>query len=564
MFYTKYRPQKFSEIEKTTTSIDALITQIKNNKTVHAYLFVGPRGTGKTTTARILAKALNCEKVDSKGDPCGKCPNCLSISSGTFVDLVEIDAASNRGIDDIRELKERIKLTPSAGKFKVYIVDEVHMLSADAFNAFLKTLEEPPRNTVFILCTTELHKVPDTVKSRCQIMKFKRATLEQLVAKLTRILKSEGKKVEPALLTKVALASYGGFRDAETLLQQIVEGEVDPDSAFSFGGRDKIVEFTEMLISCDIKSSLEFSRKVFEEGIDLTVWLGEIVHHLRDLIYLKSGASIDDTGLTPELMDQILSQRDLCSFDWLVGASKRLTEAQKDVKNSFVSQLPIEVAIVELCTGLSMSPQSVQPKSPLVDGTGPVGTSLGSKPKTDSGSKTKPEPSKTSGNTPVLETKVVKHEKKEITVEIVSEVSVEDTNLKTESDNKTQKPSLNMTFDELICIWPELVAKISAKNSSIGALIRTGKPREIDGSCVVLEVAYAFHKERIESSKNRKLIADCARELLSKELGVKCFLNSSLAKTNMNLTDMNVVPASVDSSAAVNIVEMFDGGLPLI
>src|SRR5688572_5377656 len=173
MFYTKYRPQKFSEISRPNDVADALSNEVLNQKTVHAYLFVGPRGTGKTSTARILAKALNCKKVDKKGDPCGKCETCEAIKNGTYLDLIEIDAASNRGIDDIRELKNRIKLAPSVGTNKVYIVDEVHMLTSEAFNALLKTLEEPPKNTTFILCTTELHKVPDTIKSRCQVFKFK-------------------------------------------------------------------------------------------------------------------------------------------------------------------------------------------------------------------------------------------------------------------------------------------------------------------------------------------------------------------------------------------------------
>ena len=184
MFYRKYRPQKFSEISKPNDAAAALSNQITSNKTGHAYLFIGPRGTGKTTTARIFTKALNCKHLSKEGDPCDKCDSCKAITEGRFLDLIEIDAASNRGIDDIRELKDKINLTPVSAKYKVYVVDEVHMLTMEAFNALLKTLEEPPRHAVFILCTTESHKVPDTIKSRCQVFKFKRASIKQLVERL--------------------------------------------------------------------------------------------------------------------------------------------------------------------------------------------------------------------------------------------------------------------------------------------------------------------------------------------------------------------------------------------
>ena len=187
MYYTKYRPQTFKEIQRPNDIADALMQQIKTDKTVHAYLFTGPRGIGKTTVARLLAKGLSCINLSKEGDVCGKCAFCLAVQNGNLIDLIEIDAASNRGIDDIRDLKEKVRLLPVEGKKKIYIIDEVHMLTNEAFNALLKTLEEPPKHAVFILCTTEFHKVPETIKSRCQVFKFKRPTRGQIVEKLKRI-----------------------------------------------------------------------------------------------------------------------------------------------------------------------------------------------------------------------------------------------------------------------------------------------------------------------------------------------------------------------------------------
>ena len=252
MFYTKYRPQIFSQISKPNDVAEALANQIKSGKTGHAYLFVGPRGTGKTTAARILAKALNCENISKSGDPCDECKVCSSIKLGSFMDLIEIDAASNRGIDDIRELKDKIKLAPSSGGKKIYIVDEVHMLTTEAFNALLKTLEEPPAHAVFVLCTTEDHKIPETIKSRCQIFKFKRATTNQIVEKLKHICKKENVKMKDEDLLKIANASAGGFRDAENLLQQIIEGELDVDSFVGVSSKQIYIDFVK---SINLKTS---------------------------------------------------------------------------------------------------------------------------------------------------------------------------------------------------------------------------------------------------------------------------------------------------------------------
>ncbi len=349
MFYTKYRPQKFSEISRPNEAADALSKQVIVGNTVHAYLFVGPRGTGKTSTARILSKALNCLDLDKNGDPCDKCSSCEAIKKGSYLDLIEIDAASNRGIDDIRELKNRVKLAPAVGKNKIYIIDEVHMLTIEAFNALLKTLEEPPKSTLFILCTTELHKVPDTIKSRCQIFKFKRATIRQLVTKLEKIVTEEALIVEKADLEKIARASLGSFRDSETMLEQISEGDVTVDSLLNVGSREKYIEFCEFLFKNDSLAAIKIANKIFDEGADLYVWSGEFIKHLRDVLMLKSGMSFEVMELPDDLLSEIKEQAGYVGLPWLITTIEIFVDAQSKIKTSFIPQLPVEIAIVKIC-----------------------------------------------------------------------------------------------------------------------------------------------------------------------------------------------------------------------
>ncbi len=219
--YRKYRPQRMEEVSGQEHVLAVLKNAITEGRVAHAYLFSGPRGTGKTTIARILAKRLNCQESNGT-EPCGKCPQCVAHANRANLDLIEIDAASNRGIDEIRALKDRIGLAPASGKYKVYIVDEVHMLTKEAFNALLKTLEEPPSHAIFILATTELHKVPETIKSRCQTFLFKRASVQQLIERLNKISKSEEIEIDEAALRLIAHHSEGCYRDAESLLGQVL------------------------------------------------------------------------------------------------------------------------------------------------------------------------------------------------------------------------------------------------------------------------------------------------------------------------------------------------------
>ena len=274
VFARKYRPQAFEEVVGQSHITTTLENAIAQDRVAHAYIFAGPRGVGKTTTARIFAKALNCEKGPT-ADPCNKCPSCLEITQGSSLDILEIDGASNRGIDEIRNLRENVKFSPSKGRFKVYIIDEVHMLTSEAFNALLKTLEEPPKHVKFIFATTQAHKVPPTILSRCQRFDFRRISIKDIVDSLKAIAKKEDLKVDDDVLILMAKHSDGSMRDAQVVLDQIssfADGRISLEDASKILGAvsdDILFSLAESIKSKDSLKALKIIDDLANEGKDV-------------------------------------------------------------------------------------------------------------------------------------------------------------------------------------------------------------------------------------------------------------------------------------------------------
>ncbi|MFZ2199530.1 MAG: DNA polymerase III subunit gamma/tau [Microgenomates group bacterium] len=337
--YLKYRPKTIDELDLAGVR-KTLTDMVKSGNVGHAYLLTGPRGAGKTSTARVLARIVNCEKNGEKiGEPCNNCSACKSILDSSAMDVIEIDAASNRGIDDIRELKEKIRLAPAILPRKVYIIDEVHMLTTEAFNALLKTLEEPPSHSLFILCTTELHKVPETIVSRCTQIQFTKATPEEMKRSFKRVIVGEGKKVAEEALGYLSLAVDGSFRDGVKILDQVLANSdavelADIELVVSGSANYKVTNLVNALAKKDAKESLALLDAAISNGVDLTYLLVSVMRGLRDRLLMG------EVGI--EVSKFIFS----------------LDEVARRLATSLDGELLIQVAIVEWCGEGNAQPQS--------------------------------------------------------------------------------------------------------------------------------------------------------------------------------------------------------------
>ncbi|WKZ31386.1 MAG: DNA polymerase III subunit gamma/tau [Candidatus Dojkabacteria bacterium] len=542
VLYRKYRSQTFDSLLGQEHITRILKNAVLTDSLSHAYLFVGSRGTGKTSTARILAKAINCEKLTKEGNPCNECNACKSITSGTFLDLIEVDAASNRGIDQIRDLKEKIEFSPTEGKYKIYIIDEVHMLTTEAFNALLKTLEEPPEHVIFMLATTDVHKLPATILSRCQRYDFRLGTEKDVEQLILNVAGDEGVTLSEGALRLLIENSRGSYRDALSLLDVVVSGQAASDKPdevsenevrLILGVPDSTMVYylLENLVNRDPEKALNLIDELDVKGVDLQQFVRYVLNSLRQI-----------------LVDKMRSREEQSEYGFIKQMSKRdvikminlFLDADRKLRSAHLPKLIIEVVVAEIC---------FDDGSGAVSGSDRQGGGNSASPKKESSSSKDSEkpvekPAAKSGEKKAKAVAESKSEVAEVSQSKEGEKVVSKDSGKDNAESKAAKKSetavvdpvsqaetkggnADLSMKDVESKWGEIINRLQQHNGHLYAFLKASKLQGLEKGTVNIEVPFEFHKDRIESPKSREIISSVFADVFGGVLAYRCVVNES-------------------------------------
>ncbi|HXY53153.1 MAG TPA: DNA polymerase III subunit gamma/tau [Nitrospirota bacterium] len=498
----KWRPQVFDDVVGQGHITRTLQNAITSGRLAHAFLFSGPRGVGKTTTARILAKALNCAEGPTP-TPCGKCNSCLETAAGTSADVIEIDGASNRGIEHIRELREAVKYAPMGGKYKVYVIDEVHMLTNEAFNALLKTLEEPPPHVIFVFATTEPHKIPATIHSRCQRYGFKRIPLQEIIDRLRKIAYAEGIKITDSGLAMIARAAEGSMRDSQSLLDQAVSYSgmeiKDEDLQTTLGtvAQESLLKFTDGLLSRDSAGLLRLIDVLLEQGQDMRQFLSGVVEHLRNLLVAKiSPEAATIIELPASDIEAIKRQAAEAEAEHLLLLFDSLSNTLDDMRWSPNQRFTVEVGLIKAC--------NLSPLKPLAEVLARLKT---------------------------LEARLAAGRSQNATLaSVVQERPAESPSKEPTSSPSQPAAATSGGHDEA---WSMIMSALKTKKPGLASALAHSKPVKMTDTELVINLkGSSFQKELFDKRENRSVLDDLAAEILNKKIQIKIQLLAEAAKTD--------------------------------
>lgn len=511
--YQKYRPKTFAELVNQNHIKITLQNEIAQNKVGHSYLLYGPRAVGKTTTARLLAKAVNCEnRKEGTSEPCNECASCKEINSERSMDIIEIDAASHTGVDNVREnIIAGARISTSKRKYKVFIIDEVHMLSISAFNALLKTLEEPPKKVIFILATTEIHKVPTTIISRCQKFHFKKISDGEMFDRLKFLSKSENKVVDDEVLQSIARNAGGYVRDAESLLGQILsldEKHITKEQAeiiIPASNFNLIAEFVEYVINKDKIKAIEHINNLVEEGIDLEVFGKELIEFLRKLMFSKISNTLDNfsISLNKETENKVSKMKEKVEINYLIRMLNIFIARTKELKNADIAQLPLEIAVIE----------------------------LGEEPKVNSSQNNRGnENMKVEAVKNMAQTNEPEGSLKKIfnfTSHAINKIASKDE--KEETQNiKNNDSNTSIAFDDIQKKWPDVISHIRENEPALSYMLSSSCPQGLEGNALKIAFKHKFHCESMKANGKIEKLEGIIKEIIGEPLRLVCYTDLTI------------------------------------
>ena len=533
--YRKWRPQIWDEVIAQEHVIQTLQNAVAHDRVAHAYLFAGPRGTGKTTTARLLAKAVNCLAPELDKRPCDQCEHCKALAAGRFMDLIEIDAASNTSVDDVRDLREKINFSPSQGKFKVYIIDEVHMLSTAAFNALLKTLEEPPPHAIFILATTEIHKIPATVLSRCQQHEFRRIPIKDIVRHLKEKSQSEDIHIDEPVFTVIARQATGSLRDAISLLDQLTATDetITLEMAQNVLGTAtslSVIEITDALIKRNTADGLAHINKALDAGTDPRQLARQLVTYLRNVLLVKMNNQ-EQIEEAENIREKIFEHASQINIPDLLQAIEAFNRATSNLQASWHPGLGLELAFTTYLEGPLAGTSVHNPKETVsVKQTqtprGPVAPQKKQEPPAaiaqediEAATQDAPRRSPKKSSPKPKDTEAEEPQKND---------AVQTTEEMTEPEQIPQ-PSGSISLTDIQRAWPKIKATVGNHNRKTEGLLNSSRLAGLKENALILGFSSEILKDMMEKEGNLNLTQDILEEVLSQPLMIKCVVTSSQA-----------------------------------
>lgn len=486
VLYRKWRPRRWEEVVAQEHVVRTLQNAVAADRVAHAYLFSGPRGTGKTTTARLLAKAVNCLAPDLADRPCDACEHCEALQAGRFLDLIEIDAASNTSVEDVRDLRDKINFSPNQGRYKVYIIDEVHMLSTAAFNALLKTLEEPPGHAIFVLATTEVHKIPPTVLSRCQRHEFRRIPVDAIVREVERLVEEEGLDVAPEALTFLARQATGSLRDAISLLDQLAVGDerislARAHEALGTAASERVLALVDSLLEGEAAEGLEGLQQALDGGADPRQFTRQVVDYLRQVLLIRMG-NADRVDAPAEVRTRMAEHARRMEVPALLAVIRRFNQADLEALRAWQPNLPLELAFLECLDLLGESAPGV----PRAESASPRGAE---------------EPAER--------------------VEAAA--------------SEPQPAGGEGSEGSFAAVWEQVLQTVRGRNPQTQGLLNSCKPLGVENGVLVLGFASDLLKSKMENTEHQEITEAALKEILGNEVPIRCVVTAAARRGGRDL-----------------------------